>query len=137
MTPRPIERTNEFRAWDNQEKKWITNCSLSQNGQLWGRDYEVIGDPAFKYGDATVVFFTGLLDKNKKKIFESDLVKHMAGDLFEVLYGEGKYYIFPAEDNKSNITSHWNEAHEAWDEGYFEEFEVIGNRFENPDLLSA
>ena len=97
-------------------------------------DWEVIPE--------TVGQYTGLTDKNGKKIFEGDIVKiaHMFDDEeeFEVVqFGEGtfdsgiyRYYGWHTKD-KDGIVDH-KELY-IYDEIDF--FEIIGNIHDNPELL--
>lgn len=86
----------------------------------------------------TVGQYTGLIDKNGKKIFEGDIVKVnddydsyglMAGEVREVWFNFGGYRLKPKYE--SSIL--------RGDRGYWVEcgndFEVIGNIHDNPELL--
>lgn len=66
--------------------------------------------------------YTGLTDKNGKKIFEGDIVK-------------GTFFGFPftVEDYVFSIV--WQEDVTGYRANYFENVEVIGNIYDNPELL--
>ncbi|EAE5019041.1 TPA_asm: hypothetical protein GZQ63_12645 [Listeria monocytogenes] len=83
----------------------------------------------------TVGQFTGLTDKNGKKIFEGDIVEIIEIDAFgnldwnrlkgKVMFSEGAWLV---TDNRSFAIPLWSEINEI---------EVIGNIHENPELLEV
>ncbi|EAC2511282.1 TPA: hypothetical protein UPU49_002884 [Listeria monocytogenes] len=83
----------------------------------------------------TVGQFTGLKDKNGKKIFEGDIVEIIEIDAFgnldwnrlkgKVMFSEGAWLV---TDNRSFAIPLWSEINEI---------EVIGNIHENPELLEV
>lgn len=74
--------------------------------------------------------FTGLYDKNGKEIYEGDIVE-WAGYTMKILWGEdcGVGYGFIWEPCGSNIDYVESMT------GFIDEYEVIGNIFDNPELL--
>ena len=81
--------------------------------------------------------FTGLTDKNGKKIFEGDFVKEqdvvhngeiqIPGHIFSVVMRKGCWCVIPIYDT------------EEWDflNSYLPFLEVIGNIHDNPELLGG
>lgn len=74
----------------------------------------------------TVGQYTGLKDKNGKKIFEGDIVKHN-GINYKIKYFE-KYTQFAGTRDKAGIGMVWFN---------FNTCEVIGNIHDNPDLIGG
>lgn len=75
--------------------------------------------------------FTGLTDKNKKEAFEGDIARENDGRIYTVNWNdsEGRYGLVTVE-----------EFYGTRGERHFRDIqvmEIIGNKFENPDLLSA
>lgn len=73
----------------------------------------------------TVGQFTGLTDKNGKKLFEGDIVRvDKDGDILEIMYCERGYFC-------ANNNAWWEFIDELG------AFEVIGNIHDNPELLEV
>ncbi len=73
--------------------------------------------------------FTGLKDKNGKEIYEGDIVIISgAKQAMFVLYQPPSFVMKVSKKNKS-----WSEFNLAPEENQF--FEVVGNIYENPELL--
>ncbi|EOF4397399.1 YopX family protein [Listeria monocytogenes] len=99
------------------------------------------GEPfAYKVRPETVSQFTGLKDKNGKKIFEGDIVAFSEDD-FHVFNSQVEYFSedgYPAFDIKvpSDYYFDSNVFSEVSMSG-LHEIEVIGNIHENPELMEG
>ena len=76
--------------------------------------------------DQYLTQFTGLLDKNGKEIYEGDVVKLENTDICIIEYQETRFVAIP-QHPKFNIKEYI----------YFRTAEVIGNIYENPELINA
>ena len=79
----------------------------------------------------TVGQYTGLLDKNGKRIFEGDIAKVLQGkdkDIAYVGFENGAFMLYPKTGNIYERTL-WEYWYNDWD------VEVIGNITDNPELL--
>lgn len=138
-------REIKFRAWDKLTSDWVIRNGVQLSGDddtfgcLWGDDLfsesSANDEMRFEYKPENVELmqYTGLKDKNGKEIYEKDCL----GGVYEGLYIDycdscKQFQLFNClEECMACIGDvHWFEV-----VGY-EDFEIIGNRFENPELLS-
>lgn len=89
-----------------------------------------------EYQDVEFLQFTGLLDKNGKDIYEGDIIKGFA-DFSECSNGElgcfEAIYEFTDKVEFEGCGFYCSRADFPLDQ--YEKFEIIGNIYENPDLL--
>ena len=103
-----------YRYKEELKKSFITIEIINENSASYFFDYEVIPE--------TVGQFTGLLDKNGKKIFEGDIAKTEDGIIDYVVYADGCFC--------------WARAMMCGEFTYgVSGYEVIGNIHDNPELL--
>lgn len=120
--------TNKFRAWDRKEKKMICPALVIRN-MGFGDGSVVVNTDARKGNELDWMQYTGLKDKNGKEIIESDLVKDDYGHTLLVEWRNGGFV--------ATLDSLEVEGQEL--QGVYEEnktsFEVIGNIYNNPELI--
>jgi len=138
-------REIEFRAWDSKNNKyeealiisffdkfsWAHGQSYIHNSEEWYGEEGFVNKPILEQ-------YTGLKDKNGKKIFEGDIVRTLSD--VELIYGK-ESDVFKRSNKDGNLSGWFKEV--KWREsnymhGY--EFspggcEVVGNIHMNQELL--
>lgn len=115
-------REIKFRAWDTRLKKMYEVTGIDLTTDAW---YDGIRHHHSHNGRIVPMQFTGLQDKNGKGIYEGDIVN-------DPLYVDRKYTVV------------WDKClfrfkeipNECWLAGIYALVEVIGNIYENPELLA-
>lgn len=83
------------------------------------------------FEDIELMQYTGLKDKNGVKIFEGDIVKHIKGNTYTVEFYNGGFKLL-----RFNIYEGKPVAYHDFEVRRLTEMEVIGNIYENKELLN-
>lgn len=146
----------KFKIWDKTEKKFLPLDSKTENTDSWisidntgvylverdnARDVAFFTDIT---EDVIILQCTGLKDKNDKLIYEGDIVKYFcpaeycsdglhkcpecySGENGSVYYDEDlAMYEYRSKSDEGPLTDNINTE---------EDLEIIGNIYENPELL--
>ena len=107
------------RVWDKRQKKMIYDFFIDCDGTVFKRQpdyYALFPD------NIEVIYYTQRYDKNGKEICQSDIIISPTGKKEVVSFRYGAFGI-GKEDDFQFI-------------GYFSSLcEIVGNKFENPELL--
>lgn len=127
-------RQIKFRAWDKKSNKMLQQTddftfnesgNEADDGWLWNA-------PGIE-----LMQFTGLLDKNGKEIYESDIVKSKKGSIFIIKFDSGCFWVELVKRSYEDKNSFFGDEFTCASIMFEElECEVIGNIYENPELIN-
>lgn len=127
-------RAKHIHAMDSNEHlngTWVHGY-LSDKDYIYDKSLE--GE--FLVDENTICQYTGLTDKNKKKIFDGDVVKDSAGVCGVVKFGLYTSGFSIPDTNQGFYIEFPEESLYRKDLGYWEnKVIVIGNIYDNPELL--
>ena len=107
----------------------------SDVGRLWHRETYMIDDGTNATSMSWIPMqFTGLLDKNGKEIYEGDIVK-LRNRNCKVYWADCGFALIREKDNQ---VWEWNGNLKGYCDGLWGgPPEIIGNVYENPELLDT
>ena len=132
----------KFRAWDKELKQMFRVQALQFYGEnntvdaCWtnGVDFDgesTLGEPELNnLHNLVLMQYTGLKDKKGVEIFEGDVLFHPLQGRRKVFYPYNERVAsYGLRDIDSGFGSTLQDSHAVW--------EVIGNIYENPELLEG
>ena len=129
-----MNREIKFRAWDGEQKCFRNDeflISTTNGGKIQIVGVSIDMDTVRINEDIILMQFTGLLDKNGKEIYEGDVLKTLrfrnvvTNHVETILFLDGSFCTQTNDDVTVPISYHKEK-----------EIEIIGNVFENPELLT-
>lgn len=134
-----MSRAIKFRAWDKDQRRMV---NLGSQGRLvydgesaklcFGDDFH---DDFIEASTRNIELmqFTGLLDRNGREIYEGDIVRAAT---YQLPNGQQRVDVLRVE-YRGSVLHPFHEIipdNDYWMDA-FSAYEVIGNIYENPDLL--
>ena len=117
-------RKIKVRAWDKRKNEWFKQESFVMNNGLLFEDWRAFEDWIPLSEDETeLVEYTGQYDPTDTEFCEGDIIKDHT-DYWEVKFFDGAFWIVAIGGNAEPELLCGNDY-----------MEIIGNRFENPELL--
>lgn len=132
-----VSRPIRFRAWDRKNGKMYESAGITPHGDFlyavknpkggssWHQfdDLHIEQERVYHPNDIVLMQFTGLHDKNGKEIYEGDVVTLGGVMNYEIKFIRGGFAV------------DFKDGHRYL--GQFANPEIIGNIWENPELLQV
>ena len=115
----------KFRVFDKANKCWAVDFTISLDGQLLCDN----GSTLFIRDNFELMQWTALQDRNGKDIYAEDLIEY-----------NDRIYLVPhvtpvSRHHDAECINGYKEICDDWTSWSNDCYEIIGNRFENPELL--
>lgn len=128
----------KYRAWDKMRKEMnykvlVGNCDEEDENWtcpiIW---HEEAKDWLHFDGYKCIMLSTCLVDKNGQEIFEGDIVDYKGRKAVIKWHGSYASFIYRFIDEPQTRKPEWNILYLA-----YMKFEIVGNIYENPELLEV
>lgn len=131
-------RTIKFRGKDSHSGEWFYGNLFVKDAR--GRTH--ISTPecgCLRINPDTIGQFIGLIDKNGKEIYEGDIITLKGNYPRVVIWDKMSWALMPTECYHDQVFWVMNLQHPGndWWEEFADEFQIIGNIHDNPELLKG
>ena len=120
-------KETKFRAWDESTNTMSYEVEFHRFSDCYGFRMELEHHKKHwvNVDSKFVMQYTGLKDKNGKEIYEGDLLKmdYHGDNIFEVVFDNGAFCIKPFMSPDTLVDDYTDQA------------EIIGNIYENPEMV--
>ena len=128
--------TPKFRAWHHELGRMmlVETMYFFANGfeELQLNDSVMNDSIPASPDEIELMQSTGLKDKNGKEIFEKDILEYKGRNVIVKWHGSYASFIYEFVDELQNRTTEWQPLYLS-----YYHFEVIGNIYENHELLEV
>lgn len=129
-----------FRGYNRKNNKWLYGYYLVNRDQHFicpeGVQNPLASWEDFVVEEESVGQWTGLKDKNEKEIYEGDIVKAPLLDpIFGDILSDAFDNVVISFHNGSFVVAYYKGRHKIYLQDLFDKIEVIGNIYENKELL--
>ena len=123
----------KFRAWDKRFSEFVEDFFASEDGKIYKKSTDTGYGIAISRETSDKVILmqsTGLVDKNGKEIFEGDILDYKGRKALVRWHGSYASFIYRFVDEPHKRNAEWKPLYLA-----YMKCEIIGNVYENPELL--
>lgn len=120
-------REIKFRGIRLDNGEWVYGDLLHCKGDDAGRVFIKTDTGLFEVDPNTVGQYTGKCDRQQHKVYEDDIVRDELGSIGAVIFMEGMFAVDFGEGLEL----------QELNTGILEVCEIIGNCFDNPELLKT
>lgn len=135
-----MNRPIKFRAFADGKMHEVRAISFTEAGDV----HRILDSEGVQRVPEALLQFTGLRDKNGKEIYEGNVVRwddQSGGKYWRVAqvyyddFGRLCYEFLPSTTTKQLIGDIWYQGNFAYAEETDKELEVIGDIYQNPELI--
>lgn len=143
-----MSRKIKFRAWDDKNKKWLLGYEYKNIGGFsltgecvlfgeWGGVFDtfLFNKDGKNWNDLKIMEFTGQKDKNEIDIYEGDIVNDDELGNGIVIFQSGCFFMMYDADTNMEFLGLKTDKFGRLQEKRI--VEILGNIYENPELLST
>ena len=124
----------KFRAYLKETETLAEVIHISfENKVLKVRHWEYGESTWLDFNQVELLQFTGLKDKNGKKIYEGDIVSDQYANIYTPIFRNGIYMAYNVEYLHLTEQEPSTQFNVVWKNGC----EIIGNIYDNPELLEG
>lgn len=119
-----MPKRTKFKAWDKKDKTMKEVVAIN-----FFLEQVVLKDITRPFEDVVLLEYTGITDIKNKEIYENDFIRNnRSGKIYRVIWN-GSHSAFEAHDMENQYNSMF------FANRSFGNYEVIGNVYEDPELL--